>query len=51
MATIEELPDDNVEKTNAPGSAEHPVEGTASQNESDHGEAGNTSSSLNHSMG
>ena len=34
MATIEELPDDFVEKTDAK-SAEHPVEASASQNESD----------------
>ena len=50
MATIEELPDDIVEKTDAQ-SAEHPVEASASQNESDQGEGGNTNSSLNQSMG
>ena len=48
MATIEELPDNYVEKNDASQSAEHPVE--VAQNESDQGEGGNTNSSVNQSM-
>ena len=46
MATIEELPDDYVEE--APKSEEQKKE--ASNQESDHGEGGNTNSSINQSM-
>ena len=46
MATIEELPDDYVEE--APKSEEQKKE--VSNQESDHGEGGNTNSSINQSM-